>query len=124
MRYLWTLLCFALAACGGTEIRRSPPPPAPSATDFSTRENCLYRTVCQEIGKRGTDPLALDDSATTAAFVCSQPLFEKMRAHAAYYGVRSLDDETTDEQIELANYGRHAHAVAETQAQICRRPNS
>lgn len=119
MRYLWLLAFLALGACGGLEDQRPQPPPAPSTSDFTSREDCLHRTVCQEIIKRGSDPLELDDSASYAAFVCSQPLFEKMRKRAAYYGIQSLDNETTDEQIELANYSRHALAVAESEVQFC-----
>ncbi len=94
--------------------------PAPTFTDYSSREDCLYKTTCELIKQRGSSPVTLDGIAQTATTTCSLSLHEKMLEHvASTVGYAGLNDEETDEEIDTDQTERHAFAIALQQSDSC-----
>ncbi|HZL58293.1 MAG TPA: hypothetical protein VFC38_01190 [Stellaceae bacterium] len=76
------------------------------------------------IRERGASAVVLDGIASDAALICSQPLYRKMQLRAAAFGgLQTMNDEITNEQIDQANYGRHAFSVAIEQSKNCVPPH-
>ena len=119
-RPLLILCLLALSACGAA-VTMPAYVAAPNDNDYMDREKCLYSQVCIEIGKRGTAPLDLEQSANTAAFVCQAPIANKIRSHLVSTEIHiDWQDVINQENIRLLEVEQHALAVAQESKDECR----
>ena len=96
--------------------------PDPSDGDYMDREKCLYRAVCTEVGKRGSDPINLEQSANVAAFTCQAPIANKIRRHLVSADIHiDWAAVANQEEIRLLEVEKHALVIAQEQRDECRR---
>ena len=95
--------------------------PRPDISDYSAREDCLYRTLCSEIRKGGTADL--EGLASYAGRVCEQPISQKMMQHAASTGGQSaVNEDIPDERMAQIEFDWHAMALAQQLKDRCGAP--
>src|SRR5579871_4379825 len=103
------LVCLLLGSCSRST---SPYSPGPDFVDYRLREDCLYRTLCPEIRRRG--PKDVEGAAAYASSVCEQPVSQKRMQHATSTGSSSaMKDEATDERMAQIEFDWHVMAVAQ-----------
>jgi hypothetical protein len=93
----------------------------PDINDYSAREDCLYRTLCSEIHRRGTGDL--EGAASYAGRVCELPISQKMMQHAASTGGQSaMNEDLPDERMAELEFDWHAMALAQQLKDRCGAP--
>lgn len=85
----------------------------PDPEDYRLREDCLYRTLCPEIARRGAKDL--EGAAGYASALCQEPIKQKIRGHAG----RQSDDEQAKERMAQLEFDWHAMAVAQQLKDRC-----
>jgi hypothetical protein len=101
-----------LSGCRGAGLEISYAP-GPDAEDYRLREDCLYRTLCPEIGRRGA--MDLEGAAGYASSICQEPIAQKMTRHAG----GPSNDELARERMAQLEFDWHAMAVAQQLKDRC-----
>lgn len=108
------LICLLLDGCQG------PPPNVPhSPNEYMAREDCLYRTLCAEIRKRGA--AGLEEAASHASTVCRLPISRAEDQQTKATNGRSTG-ETREERMANLEFDWHAMAVAQQLKERCVAP--
>lgn len=113
-RKRWTelLICLFLAGCQG------PPPNIPqSPAEYRAREDCLYRTLCREIRRRGAEDL--EGAAGYASAACQPPVSQRETQAAPTGSHSSENGQTSDERMAQLEFDWHAMAVAQQLKDRC-----
>ena len=105
-------ICLLLSGCRGAGFDVSYSP-GPDAEDYRLREDCLYRTLCPEIGRRGAKDL--EGAAGYASSLCQEPITQKMSRHAG----GPSNDELTKERMAQLEFDWHAMALAQQMKDRC-----
>jgi|GEM_PF-5657018 hypothetical protein len=108
-------ICLLLSGCRGAGFDVSYSPGA-GGEDYRLREDCLYRTLCPEIGRRGGKDL--EGAAAYASSLCEEPILQKMRQRTASARGPS-DDEISKEHMAQLEFDWHAMAVAQELKDRC-----
>ena len=105
-------ICFLLSGCRGAGFEASYSP-GPDARDYGLREDCLYRTLCPEIARRGAKDL--EGAAGYASSFCQEPITQIMMRQA---GGQS-NDEVAKQRMAQLEFDWHAMAVAQQLKDRC-----
>jgi hypothetical protein len=113
----WGIAVFlGLAAC----VPHGPPPPElPSIPQFSERNECLQKSICQLIAEQGSSAAALTAIAGATTEKCSQSIYHQIEAHYAFDGEHGLHQAEELHNYDKAETERHALTMALQEAQYC-----
>jgi hypothetical protein len=111
------LICLFLSGCLRPSANLSYSP-TPAFNAYRAREDCLYKTLCSEIRRRGTEDL--EGAAGYASALCQQPVSQDESETAAPTGGHPLESgESSDERIAQIEFDWHAMAVAQQLKDRC-----
>src|ERR1700683_989604 len=113
----WGIAVFlGLAACAP---HGPPPPELPSVPEFSVRNECLQKSICQLIGEQGSSATALASIAGATTEKCSQSIYHQIDAHYGPEGEHGLRQAMELHNYDKAETERHALTMAMQEAQYC-----
>jgi hypothetical protein len=113
----WAIaVLLGLAACAP---HVPPPPELPSVPEFSVRNECLKKSICQLIGEQGSSPITLAAIAAATTEKCSQLIYHQIVAHYGPDGEHGLRQATELQNYDKAETERHALTMAMQEAQYC-----
>jgi hypothetical protein len=114
---MWSIAVFAgLAACAP---HQPPSPDLPGIPEFSVRNECLQKSICQLIGEQGSSPNDLTRIADAATEKCSQSVTHQIAAHYAPEGEHGARQAAELQSYDRAETERHALTLAMQEAPSC-----
>ena len=119
MRKWGIVVYLGLAACAP---HGPPVPELPSVPEFSVRDECLKKSICQLIGEQGASPADISRIAAVTTEKCSQQITHQIEAHYAFDGEHGLRQATELKNYDKAETERHAITMAMQEAQFCAAP--
>jgi hypothetical protein len=105
------LICLLASGC------QEPPSNIPRSPDeYRAREDCLYRTLCQEIRERGKEDL--EGVASYASAACQIPVSREKSQQVSSPEAQPAG-ETSEERVAQIEFDWHAMAVAQQLKDRC-----